>query len=129
MDMHSLYSALAGAGLPSIACIILCWLVWRQLTSDSAARKRLEEKVNTLETEKIKRIESRLDGHIAGDKSQELLTEMKHVNGNLESLMAQVSRALETNAAQAVDIANNKQNINNLREDLQTHIRECSRRK
>lgn len=129
MDMHSLYSALAGAGLPSIACMILCWLVWRQLTSDSAARKRLEEKVNLLETEKIKRIETRLEQHIREDKSQELLTEMKHVNGNLEKLTMQVSRALETNAGQSRDIENNKQYINNLREDLQAHIRECGRRK
>ena len=129
MDMHSLYSALAGAGLPSLACIILCWLVWRQLTSDSAARKRLEEKVNTLETEKMKRLERRLDEHIREDKSQELLTEMKHVNGNLETLMAQVSRTLETNAHQAADIESNKQYINNLREDLQTHIRDCNARR
>ena len=129
MDLHSLYSALAGAGLPSIACMILCWLVWRQLTSDSAARKRLEEKVNALETEKIKRLEARLETHIKEDKSQELLTEMKHVNGNLEKLTAQVSRALETNAGQSRDIENNKQYIDNLREDLQTHIRECGRRK
>ena len=129
MDMHSLYSALAGAGLPSIVCIILCWLVWRQVTSDSAARKRLEEKVNDLETEKIKRIEHQLDRHIQEDKSQELLTEMKHVNGNLEKLTTQVSRALETNAGQSRDIENNKQYITNLREDLQTHIRECNGRK
>lgn len=129
MDLHSLYSALAGAGLPSIACMILCWLVWRQLTSDSAARKRLEEKVNALETEKIKRLEARLETHIKEDKSLELLTEMKHVNGNLEKLTAQVSRALETNAGQSRDIENNKQYIDNLREDLQAHIRECGRRK
>jgi len=128
MDMHSLYSALAGAGPPSIACIILCWLVWRQLTSDSAARKRLEEKVQTLENEKMHRIEVRLDQHIKEDKSQELLTEMKHVNGNLEKLTAQVSRALETNAGQSKDIENNKQYISNLREDLQEHIRECNGR-
>ena len=129
MDMHSLYSALAGAGLPSIACIILCWLVWRQLTSDSAARKRLEEKVNTLETEKFTRMEARLDQHIREDKSQELLTEMRNVKGTLEKLTAQISRALETNAGQSKDIENNKQYISNLREDLQTHIRECARRK
>ena len=127
--MESLYSALLGAGLPSIACIVLCWLVWRQLMSDSAARKRLEEKVSTLETEKISKIESRLDTHIKADRSLELLTEMKHVNGNLERLTAQVSRALETNAGQSKDIENNKQYINNLREDLQAHIRECGRRK
>ena len=129
MDMHSLYSALAGAGLPSIACIILCWLVWRQLTSDSAARKRLEEKVNTLETEKFTRMEARLDQHIREDKSQELLTEMRNVKGTLEKLTAQISRALETNAGQSKDIENNKHYISNLREDLQTHIRDCARRK
>ena len=103
--------------------------MWRQLTSDSAAQKRLEEKVNTLETEKMKRLESRLDEHIREDKSQELLTEMKHVNGNLETLMAQVSRTLETNARQAADIESNKQYINNLRDDLHSHIRDCSGRR
>ena len=75
--MESLYSALLGAGVPSLACIVLCWLVWRQLTADAAARKRLEEKVSCLETEKISKIESRLDTHIKDDKSQELLTEMR----------------------------------------------------
>ena len=127
--MESLYSALLGAGVPSLACIVLCWLVWRQLTADAAARKRLEEKVSCLETEKISKIESRLDTHIKDDKSQELLTEMRHVNGNLEKLTAQVSRALETNASQASDIRNNQQYIENLREDLQSHIRECNMRK
>ena len=135
MDLNLLYSALVGAGFPSIACIVLCWLVWRQNTSDSAARKRDEEdlrkvkdKVNSLETEKISRLETRLEEHIKEDKSIELLTEMKHVNGNLEKLTAQVSRALETNAGQSKDIENNKQYISNLREDLQAHIRECRRR-
>lgn len=128
MDMSFLYSALTGAGIPSIACIILCWLVWRQLTSGAAAQKRLEEKVQILETEKMHRIETRLEQHIKEDKSQELLTEMKHVNGNLEKLTAQVSRALETNAGQSKDIENNKQYISNLREDLQEHIRECNGR-
>ena len=127
--MESLYSALLGAGLPSIACIVLCWLVWRQLTSDAAARKRLEEKVSDLETEKISKLESRLDTHIKADRSLELLTEMKHVNGNLELLTAQVSRALETNAGQASDIRSNKEYIDNLREDLQSHIRECTMRR
>ena len=128
MDLNLLYSALVGAGFPSIACIVLCWLVWRQLSSDSATWKRLEEKVNTLETEKIIRIETRLEEHIKEDKSLELLTEMKHVNGNLEKLTTQVTRALETNAGQSRDIENNKQYINHLREDLQAHIRECRRR-
>ena len=129
MDMHSLYSALAGAGLPSIACIILCWLVWRQMVSDSAARKRLEEKVNELETEKFRRIETRLDRHISEDKSQQILTQMNVINGTLEKLSAQISRVLESDAGQSRDIENNKQYISNLREDLQTHVRECSMRR
>ena len=107
---------------------MISWLIWRQLTSDATARKRLEEKVNTLETEKLRKLETVLDKHIREDKSQELLTEMKHVNGNLEKLTTQVSRALETNAGQSRDIENNKQYISNLREDLQSHIRECRRK-
>ena len=126
--MDSLYSALLGAGVPSVACIILCWLVWRQLTADSSARKRLEEKVTTLETEKFSRLEKRVEAHIAADKGPELLNEMKHLNGNVEKLTTQVTRALETNAGQAADIENNKRYIDNLRDDLQDHIKDCNRR-
>lgn len=126
--METLYSALLGAGVPSIACIILCWLVWRQLTADSSARKRLEEKVTTLETEKFSKLERRVEAHIAADKGPELLTEMKHLNGNVEKLTTQVQRALETNAGQAADIESNKHYINNLRNDLQDHIKDCTRR-
>ena len=126
--METLYSALLGAGVPSIACIILCWLVWRQLTADSSARKRLEEKVTTLETEKFSKLERRVEAHIAADKGPELLTEMKHLNGNVEKLTTQVQRALETNAGQAADIESTKHYINNLRNDLQDHIKDCTRR-
>ena len=127
--IDSLYSALIGAGVPSLACIVLCWLVWRQLNADSAARKRLEERVNTLEVEKFDKLEKRVDSHISQDKSQELLTTMKHINGNIEKLTTQVSRALETNAGQSRDIENNKLYIANLREDLQSHIQQCQRRR
>lgn len=127
--IDSLYSALLGAGVPSLACIVLCWLVWRQLNTDSAARKRLEEKVSLLEVEKFVKLEKRVEEHISQDKSQELLTTMKHINGNLEKLTAQVSRALETNAGQSRDIENNKLYINNLREDLQEHIKQCRGRR
>lgn len=127
--IDSLYSALIGAGVPSIACIVLSWLVWRQLNADSAARKRLEEKVSHLEVEKFDKLEKRVDAHIAQDKSQELLTTMKHINGNIEKLTTQVSRALETNAGQSRDIENNKLYIANLREDLQSHIQQCQRRR
>lgn len=126
--MDSLYSALLGAGVPSIACIILCWLVWRQLTADSTARKRLEEKVTTLETEKFSKLECRVEEHIKADRGQELLAEMKHLCGNVEKLTTQVTRALETNAGQAADIESNKRYIDNLRDDLQDHIKDCNRR-
>lgn len=104
---------------PAIAGVLLCWLCWKL--------NQLAGKITFLERDKIQGIESRLDRHIQEDKSQEQLTEMKHVNGNLEKLTAQVSRALETNAGQTKDIENNKLYINNLREDLQDHIRECNK--
>ena len=126
--MESLPIELAKNLPPTIAGILLCWLCWK-LNRESASTRQLAEKINFLEREKIQGIEQRLDQHLKEDKSQELLTEMKHVNGNLEKLTAQVSRALETNAGQSRDIENNKQYIENLRQDLQSHVRECAGRK
>ena len=125
-------SILSGAVGGSIASVIgtICfsiaiWYVKRLIRErDLLAENRLTGFETSLRDQK-----SRLDQHIKEDKSQELLTEMKHVNGNLEKLTAQVSRALETNAGQSKDIENNKQYISNLREDLQEHIRECNGRK
>ena len=91
----------------------------------AAARERQWQEMK----QNVQSLKDKIEQHIKEDKSQELLTEMRNVKGTLEKLTAQISRALETNAGQSKDIENNKQYINNLREDLQTHIRECSRRK
>ena len=134
--MDSLYQSLLGllgGGLSG-------WIVTQH---QRRLDKRDEEERRTRESElaaaremqwqdmkqNVQSLKDKIDQHIKEDKSQALLTEMKHVNGNLEKLTMQVSRALETNAGQSKDIENNKQYISNVREDLQTHIRECSRRK
>ena len=108
----------------TVGVSIAIWYVKHLIRErDQLAENRLAGLEDSLKEQK-----SKLDLHIKEDKSQELLTEMKHVNGNLEKLTMQVSRALETNAGQSKDIENNKQYISNLREDLQTHIRECRRK-
>ena len=127
--METLYSALIGAGAPSLACAILCWLTWRQLTADASARKRLEEKVARLETEKLGKLERRVEEHIKADRSQELLAEIRHLNGNVEKVTTQLTRALETNAGQEAKLEHTMQYADNLRDDLQAHIRDCNRRK
>ena len=123
--METLYSALLGAGVPSIACIILCWLVWRQLTADSSARKRLEEKVTTLETEKFSRLERRVEDHINADRSQQILNELKNLKDSAEKTLNLTIAAREDNAAQAADIKNLKNYLGNLRDDLRDHTRIC----
>ena len=125
--METLYSALLGAGVPSIACIILCWLVWRQLNADSSARKRLEEKVTTLETEKFSRLEQRVEDHIKADRSQQILNELKNLKDSAEKTLNLTIAAREDNAAQAADINNLKNYIGNLRDDLREHARDCKK--
>lgn len=125
--MDTLYSALIGAGVPSIACIILCWLVWRQLTADSSARKRLEEKVTTLETEKFSRLEQRVEDHIKADRSQQILNELKNLKDSAEKTLNLTIAAREDNAAQAADIKNLKNYLSNLRDDLRDHARDCKK--
>jgi len=134
--MEILYNVLTvSGGLSGVAGLIMCWVVYRQFAAERRAReeeadqrKKLAGKLETLELEKFARLEKQVTDHLRADKSLELLTEMRHVNGNLEKLTAQVARALETNAGQASDIANNQACINNLRQDLQEHIRFCNGR-
>lgn len=133
--MDLLFNVLTvSGGLSGVAGLIMCWVVYRQFAADRQCRAKEEEqrrqlahKLEALETEKIASLQKRVDEHIEKDKSQELLTEMRHINGNLEKLSAQVGRALEANARQSSEIENNRQFIENLREDLHQHVSLCHR--
>ena len=77
----------------------------------------------------LREIGARLDAHIREDRGQEMLNELRHLNSSMANLSTQMTRVLETTAEQGRDIENNKAYIERLREDLQSHVKDCTRRK
>ena len=83
---------------------------------------------------RVRTLEAALREHVAQDRSAEILTmltemekrvdeRLRTLGGNLEVLSAKVDRLLETTAGHAAGIQSNRDYIDNLRDDLQEHIR------
>lgn len=121
--LKMIYSSLTAGGCGAVAALLICFLMRHIYRRDEEQRKLTRSALDRAEEKRLSELEKKVDFHIANDKSLEILTEMKHVNGNLEKLTTQVSRALETNARQSSEIENNKNYIENLRDDMVTHVR------
>ncbi|MBR1951920.1 MAG: hypothetical protein IKA32_05050 [Lentisphaeria bacterium] len=118
-----IYSSLTAGGCGAVAALLICFLMRHVYRRDEEQRKVNLETLAKAKEKRLTDLEQKVDRHIANDKSLEILTEMRHVNGNLEKLTTQVTRALETNARQSSEIENNKNFINNLRDDMANHVR------
>lgn len=121
--LKMIYSSLTAGGCGAVAALLICFLMRHVYRRDEEQRKVNLETLAKAKEKRLTDLEQKVDRHIANDKSLEILTEMRHVNGNLEKLTTQVSRALETNARQSSEIENNKNFIENLRDDMVTHVR------
>ena len=118
-----LYTSLTAGGCSALSAVLTCFLLRHIYQRDEEQRKLTQSALDRAEEKRLSELEKKVDFHIANDKSLEILAEMRHVNGNLEKLTTQVSRALETNARQSSEIENNKSFIENLRDDMVTHVR------
>ena len=130
--MSFLYGA-AGGGVVGVLLVILAGCCWARIARSIAERDRLRE-------QRLKQLEDQVTDHIRSDRSQEILTKLEAMEksrkechntlgGKIEVLSAQIMRALETNSGQAKDIENLKIYVGHLREDLQNHGHNNSRRK
>ena len=99
---------MTAGGCGAVAALLICFLMRHVYRRDEEQRKVNLETLAKAKEKRLTDLEQKVDRHIANDKSLEILTEMRHVNGNLEKLTTQVSRALETNARQSSEIENNK---------------------
>lgn len=121
--LEIIYTSLTAGGCSALSAILTCFIMRYIFRRDEEQRKLNQAELAATREKRLQDLEKKVDQHIANDKSLEILTEMRHVNGNLEKLTTQVSRALETNARQSSEIENNKNFIENLRDDMVTHVR------
>lgn len=100
----------------SVSGAIVVALIWRQIQADrekiSAAEEQVTQLNNKLEslekqefqslqnmlTEHIKNAENEMREHVSKDRTQEILTEIKHLTGSISSLTDKMSRCLEGQA-------------------------------
>ncbi len=127
MDMSFLYGA-CGGGVVGVVMVIFGCFAYAYFKRVLAENDQLLAAKNAATDKQINDLSGKLENHIKEDRSQELLNEMKHVNGTLEKLTAQVERALEKNSEQSAKIENHTDYIANLRDDLQNHIRDAKGR-
>ena len=121
--LEIIYTSLTAGGCSALSAVLTCFIMRHIFRRDEEQRKLNQAELAASREKRLQDLEKKVDQHIALDKSLELLTEMRHVNGNLEKLTTQVARALETNARQSGEIENNKNYIDNLRDDMITHVR------
>ena len=81
-----------------------------------------------LEAERLAKLEQRVEDHIKDDRSQQILNELKNLGGNVEKTLNLTIAAREDNATQAADIKNLKNYLDNLRDDLREHARNCNQK-
>lgn len=125
--MSFLYGA-CGGGVVGVVMVIFGCFAYAYFKRVLAENDQLLAAKNAATDKQINDLSGKLENHIKEDRSQELLNEMKHVNGTLEKLTAQVERALEKNSEQSAKIENHTDYIANLRDDLQNHIRDAKGR-
>lgn len=133
--MEWLYAVISASGGSVLTGLIITYLLKRQLESDAQERRDLKYKLETLETQKMQAIEKliantekNLAEHIAEDKSQQILTEIKNMSASISKLSDMTSRALEINAQQQAQLKAHDLYLANIDGAQKEHIRVFHRR-
>lgn len=95
--MDWLYTALTASGCSTLVGAVLYWLVSSKLEKDSEERRDMKTKIDYLENEKFAKLEKNqselkktIDDHVANDKSQAILNELKNIAGSSEKMYGKI---------------------------------------
>jgi len=120
--VKQIWEALLGGGVAGgvigliVILVIKTWLT--KLVND---KDMLCKEIADLKDNRIHRIEKTLEEHIANDATGEVVTELKHINGNLSKINDKVDRIMTESASQQAQINANKLYTENLDKSLQRH--------
>ncbi len=128
MNLSGLIYGMAGGGVVGLISVVSVRVAIAYVKRLIAQNDELRAQQEAGLRREISELSSRLDYHIGSDRSQEMLNELRHLNSSMTGLTTQMTRVLETTAEQGRDIENNKAYIERLREDLQSHVKDCKRR-
>lgn len=128
--MSEILSVLIGsAGGGTVVGALVLALIKRNLDRDREERKKLSDRVETLENDKVKRLELDIKqvalecrNHIEKDRTQEVLARLDTLVSAVNKLSDATSRALEANAGQTATIEQHERHLNNLDHMLNRHI-------
>ena len=103
----------------------IAWWNWNRVNDkvdkqDTEINRLKQESLSELSAD-IESLGSKVDQHIASDKSAEILNEIKHLNGTLANNSNKLDRALEQIASHTAKIEANERFLNNVNESFQRH--------
>lgn len=145
--ISSLASAVGGGGVVGMLVVLL---LRRALEGDRAERRLLAAKLDQLECEKIKKIEDKIDNHVAADqspailaalerigkldgkvdehvaadKSQKVLAKLELLHGGMTVLQDKQLVVLERTAHQEARLAGISEWLRNINQDLSDHLKQ-----
>lgn len=102
MNLANLLSGALGAAL--VALIDFLFL---------KKQDKLEDRVKTLETEKVDKLAEKFEKHVDSDQSQRIAAILETISGRLAKIEDSVQRALESNASQESRLVSVERAINN----------------
>lgn len=127
----AVYHALTLTG--GLAEVLLAWLVLRAIRQDREERRALTAKVEHLETDRMNRLEKKLDDHLAVDRPGEVALELNHLtealkeNTSLQREAAIKIARIDKELAAAMDrIASLSTWVANINEAYQSHLKDHS---
>lgn len=132
------FKVLTTAGeLSGFAAILITILFYRQIAAEKSTRTKeireweeMKSKLSILEEEKFSALSNKVENHIKEvnthikeDRSQEILNELKHLNGSLTRLADKFDLVNRHDAEQKATLEAHDLYLKNLNETLQAHIR------
>ena len=118
MDLSTLIDSSMGAlgGGTVVGAVVLSY-IRHSLACDAAERRLLADKVERLESDKLKTLSDQLARHIAA--GEDAPAQLKYVSSQLERLVNKIDRLAEDVSALKADQSNNKEFTQNLYKSIQ----------
>jgi len=128
--IDSLYTALTAGGSSALSSLLTCFMMRHLFKRDEEQKKRTEQELQKIKDEQwlklkedVEKLDGKIDDHIAGDKTDVIMNELKNISGNITKLLDQQQTLLTSDSEQRSQIITLFKNLKEQKDDL----KECQK--
>lgn len=128
--IDSLYTALTAGGSSALSSLLTCFMMRHLFKRDEEQKKRTEQELQKIKNEQwlklkedVEKLDGKIDDHIAGDKTDVIMNELKNISGNITKLLDQQQTLLTSDSEQRSQIVTLFKNLKEQKDDL----KECQK--